>query len=64
MNTQVARQNSSDQIPLWLALAISFIGHAAAKLGSIASVMRAAMENSRSAQAARFVDAHSHLFTD
>lgn len=65
MNTQVvARQNSSDRLPVWLAFAVSFLRQAAAQLGSLANVMRAAMDNSRSAQAARFIDAHSHLFTD
>jgi len=65
MNTQVvARQISSYLRQVWLAFAGSLLQQAATKLGSIANVMLAAMENSRSAQAARFIDAHSHLFTD
>jgi len=65
MNTQVvARQISSYRRQVWLAFALSFLRHATAKLGSAANVVVAAMDNSRSAQAARFIDTHSHLFTD
>jgi len=65
MNTQVvARQISSYRRQVWLALAVSLLHGAAARFGAIANAMRAAMDNSRSAQAARFIDAHSHLFTD
>jgi hypothetical protein len=65
MNTQVvARQISSYRRQVWLAFAGSMLHQATAKLGAIANVMLAAMENSRSAQAARFIDAHSHLFID